>query len=169
MNAVGGERFFGQPFDGGSAGEILTNRKIYVRADDVCNITVGAGGGRHPGEPFDGGDGNVGFSGGNTRVVCPGGTVQAAGGAPGVNYVGGGMESGARGELGIAGFGGARGQGGAGAGNSGTAGTMPGSGGGGGGATTCLTPFICNPLGQYGLGGNGAPGLVKIDYKIVTQ
>ena len=176
----GDSSFFGGGGGSGGAGESIVKRKFAVTPGTVINITIGSGG---VGSIASTATGSVPTAGGNTVI---GSLITLHGGQPGVNAGNGqntapgggygqgfptgsyggdgnlsvGSGNGAPGASSPFGGGGGAGRAGTDQGTDGTAGSGYGSGGGSGGGKYGTAPLTA----RGGNGGNGAPGIVMIEW-----
>ncbi|HID3519630.1 TPA: phage tail protein, partial [Citrobacter braakii] len=176
----GDSSFFGGGGGSGGAGESIVKRKFAVTPGTVINITIGSGG---VGSIASTATGSAPTAGGNTVI---GSLITLHGGQPGINagngqntapgggygqgfptgsYGGDGnlnvsSGNGAPGASSPFGGGGGGGRAGTDQGTDGTAGSGYGSGGGSGGGKYGTAPITA----RGGNGGNGAPGIVMIEW-----
>lgn len=176
----GDSSFFGGGGGSGGAGESIVKRKFAVTPGTVINITIGSGGigsiasAANGSAPTAGGDtvigslitlhgGQPGINAGNGQNTAPGGGYGQ--GFPTGSYGGDGnlnigSGNGAPGASSPFGGGGGAGRAGTDQGTDGTAGSGYGSGGGSGGGKYGTGSFVA----RGGNGGNGAPGIVMIEW-----
>ena len=176
----GDSSFFGGGGGSGGAGESVVKRKFAVAPGTVINITIGSGGvgsiasTATGSAPTAGGDtvigslitlhgGQPGINAGNGQTTAPGGGYGQ--GFPPGSYGGDGnlnvgSGNGAPGASSPFGGGGGAGRAGTDQGTDGTAGSGYGSGGGSGGGKYGTAPLTA----RGGNGGNGAPGIVMIEW-----
>ncbi|WP_246803258.1 phage tail protein [Citrobacter pasteurii] len=176
----GDSSFFGGGGGSGGAGESIVKRKFAVTPGTVINITIGSGG---AGSIASAATGSAPTAGGNTVI---GSLITLHGGQPGINAGNGqntapgggygqgfptgsyggdgnlnvGSGNGATGASSPFGGGGGAGRAGTDQGTDGTAGSGYGSGGGSGGGKYGTAPITA----RGGNGGNGAPGIVMIEW-----
>lgn len=176
----GDSSFFGGGGGSGGAGESVVKRKFAVAPGTVINITIGSGG---VGSIASTATGSAPTAGGNTVI---GSLITLHGGQPGINAGNGqttapgggygqgfptgsyggdgnlnvGSGNGAPGASSPFGGGGGAGRAGTDQGTDGTAGSGYGSGGGSGGGKYGTGSFVA----RGGNGGNGAPGIVMIEW-----
>lgn len=176
----GDSSFFGGGGGSGGAGESIVKRKFAVTPGTVINITIGSGG---AGSIASTATGSAPTAGGNTVI---GSLITLHGGQPGINAGNGqstapgggygqgfppgsyggdgnlnvGSGNGAPGASSPFGGGGGGGRAGTDQGTDGTAGSGYGSGGGSGGGKYGTAPIAA----RGGNGGNGAPGIVMIEW-----
>ncbi|SUX80812.1 phage tail fiber protein [Citrobacter youngae] len=176
----GDSSFFGGGGGSGGAGESIVKRKFAVTPGTVINITIGSGG---VGSIASTATGSAPTAGGNTVI---GSLITLHGGQPGINAGNGqntapgggygqgfptgsyggdgslntGSGNGAPGASSPFGGGGGAGRAGTDQGTDGTAGSGYGSGGGSGGGKYGTAPLTA----RGGNGGNGAPGIVMIEW-----
>ncbi|ELT0373821.1 carbohydrate kinase [Escherichia coli] len=176
----GDSSFFGGGGGSGGAGESIVKRKFAVTPGTVINITIGSGG---VGSIASTATGSAPTAGGNTVI---GSLITLHGGQPGINAGNGqttapgggygqgfptgsyggdgnlnvGSGNGAPGASSPFGGGGGAGRAGTDQGTDGTAGSGYGSGGGSGGGKYGTGSFVA----RGGNGGNGAPGIVMIEW-----
>ncbi|EHI0580909.1 hypothetical protein J2K83_002735 [Escherichia coli] len=176
----GDSSFFGGGGGSGGAGESVVKRKFAVTPGTVINITIGSGG---VGSIASTATGSAPTAGGNTVI---GSLITLHGGQPGINAGNGqntapgggygqgfptgsyggdgnlnvGSGNGAPGASSPFGGGGGAGRAGTDQGTDGTAGSGYGSGGGSGGGKYGTAPLTA----RGGNGGNGAPGIVMIEW-----
>ncbi|RXB04734.1 hypothetical protein EO242_21325 [Escherichia coli] len=176
----GDSTYFGGGGGSGGAGESIVKRKFAVTPGTVINITIGSGG---VGSIASTATGSAPTAGGNTVI---GSLITLHGGQPGINAGNGqntapgggygqgfptgsyggdgnlnvGSGNGAPGASSPFGGGGGAGRAGTDQGTDGTAGSGYGSGGGSGGGKYGTAPLTA----RGGNGGNGAPGIVMIEW-----
>ncbi|UTD17917.1 phage tail protein [Citrobacter sp. SX206] len=176
----GDSSFFGGGGGSGGAGESIVKRKFAVTPGTVINITIGSGG---IGSIASAATGSAPTAGGNTVI---GSLITLHGGQPGINAGNGqttapgggygqgfptgsyggdgslnvGSGNGSPGASSPFGGGGGAGRAGTDQGTDGTAGSGYGSGGGSGGGKYGTAPLTA----RGGNGGNGAPGIVMIEW-----
>lgn len=176
----GDSSFFGGGGGSGGAGESVVKRKFAVTPGTVINIAIGSGG---VGSIASTATGSAPTAGGNTVI---GSLITLHGGQPGINAGNGqntapgggyghgfptgsyggdgnlnvGSGNGAPGASSPFGGGGGAGRAGTDQGTDGTAGSGYGSGGGSGGGKYGTAPITA----RGGNGGNGAPGIVIIEW-----
>ncbi|MEC4350260.1 phage tail protein [Escherichia coli] len=176
----GDSSFFGGGGGSGGAGESIVKRKFTVVPGSVIDISIGAGGigsiasTATGSAPTAGGDTVIGdlirLHGGQPGVNAGNGQNTAAGGGYGQGFPTGsyggdgnlsvGSGNGAPGASSPFGGGGGAGRAGTDQGTDGTAGSGYGSGGGSGGGKYGTGSFVA----RGGNGGNGAPGIVMIEW-----